>query len=441
MRVSNNQQDTSGQALGSFERPNKLTRYAFYALVFAFPWEALNVGLGANLSLTKLCGFFLFGAACLQPKICFRFPPKAFWLFVLYFFFYALLAIFRDATYDRSIVMGGFSFAQLLVLFWLSFNLMRDERVVKGFLLAFIGACLSLTIGAIFIDGVVGGDKHGDRLNALGQNPNTTGATLALGLVALLGLAYGRQESDTKNLFLALVPFLLLGGFMVMTGSRGAMLSFAIGIAFFVLKGGNIQTKIGLGLIAILGGVALVMLAFQFSPQSLERIERSAMEGEIAGRDVIYIEAAGMVNEKPLIGWGPVRYRHELAKRVGYYAVARDPHNLILKLLLEVGILGAIPFFLGIGSCAWAAWKARGGPEGSLPLSILVTLLMLNMSHTWDNRKIFWIILAYALVSARYAYLGRRTEVDLHSRKNYMAGSSKKTSKNSTSPVVVGQIH
>lgn len=440
MKASNKKPLKSGQATGRLPGPNKLTRYAFYGVVFAFPWESLDIGLGENFSLAKLVGLFFFGVALLQPKICYRLPPKAFWVFLLYLALYALLALGEDASYDRKVFIKGFSIAQMLVLFWLSYNVMHDERVVKGFLFAFLGACLSLAVGGAFLEGIIGGVRSGDidgeRLTILGEGSNTVGATFALGLIAILGLAYGRQERDGKTRFLAWIPFLIMAGVLIKTGSRGAMLALVIGIAFFLVKGGNLRSKIGLGLIALIGLVAFVWLTVH--SDSFKRFENTLNEGHISGRDVIYIEAARMVNEKPLMGWGPLHYRFELGNRVGWYGKERDAHNLYLKLLLEVGILGAIPFLLGVWLCFLAAWKGRNGLEGSASVSMLATLLMINMAMTWDNRKIFWIILAYALVSPRYAYPQKSTKVDSKTSQKYRVGFST-TSKKSGPPIVVGQ--
>jgi O-antigen ligase len=214
------------------------------------------------------------------------------------------------------------------------------------------------------------------------------------------------------------------------------MLSLLIGIAFFLAKGGNIKTKIALGLIVVLGVGVLAGLSLQ--TDMAKRFETTVNEGNTSGRDLIYIEAAGMVNEKPLMGWGPLHYRYELGNRVGQYGGQRDAHNLYLTLLLEVGIFGAIPFLSGLGLCFWAAWKSRYGLEGSLPISMLVTVLMINMSITWDGRKIFWIILAYTLVSARYA--NRDLEFDSFSGQRYGLGYNKSSNK-SGSPIVVGKIN
>lgn len=400
----------SGNLTESGETPNKLTRFAFYGTVCAFPWETLPIGLGENFSLAKVAGLIFFGVALLQPRVCFRFPPFAFWLFLLYLGFYGLVAIGGDAKYDRSILMKGFSNVQMIVLFWMAYNVLHDKKAVKGFLLAFIGACLSLVVGGLFMEGVTGGMKAGDqeRLVTLGVDPNTTGATFALGLMATMGLAYGRQNPHLQIKLFAGLPFLIMAAFLIKTGSRGAMLAFIIGISFLLVKGGNIRAKLGLTVIVILGLGALIGLSLNTS--MAERFERSLSKGDTAGREVVYLEGAGMVNEKPLTGWGPLRYRYELANRIGEYGKEKDPHNLILKLLLEVGILGASPFFLGLGLCFRAAWKARDGLEGSLPISMFVTLLMINMSLTWENRKIFWIILAYSLVSIRHVLRVKKSD-------------------------------
>jgi len=214
------------------------------------------------------------------------------------------------------------------------------------------------------------------------------------------------------------------------------MLALVIGIVFFLVKGGNVRIKIGLVIMVLLGLMALVGLSL--NTDMGERFERTLSKGDTAGRETIFLEAVAMVNEKPLMGWGPNRFTAELGKRVGKEEKAA--HNLYLKLLLEVGILGAVPFLLGLGMCFRAAWKARYGLEGSLPVAMLVTLLMLNMSGSWDNRKIFWIVLAYALVSTRYTYSRKSTEDDSCSGKNYGVGF-RKTFKKSDSSVVVGQTH
>lgn len=51
------------------------------------------------------------------------------------------------------------------------------------------------------------------------------------------------------------------------------------------------------------------------------------------------------------------------------------------------------------------------GPEGVrgvLPLSMLATLLVANMSGVWINNKMHWIVTAYALSSLYVGSQGKR---------------------------------
>jgi len=130
-----------------------------------------------------------------------------------------------------------------------------------------------------------------------------------------------------------------------------------------------------------------------------KRWEQTFAEGSLANREKIFPMAWGMFLEKPFIGWGPVRHYYELGSRLGYDK--KDPHNLYLWILTETGILGAIPFFMGVWYCCREAWRARASIHGVLPLALVLALLTVNMKGTWFNRKLFWIVLAYALVSSK----------------------------------------
>ena len=82
---------------------------------------------------------------------------------------------------------------------------------------------------------------------------------------------------------------------------------------------------------------------------------------------------------------------------------AETRHNLYLWILKETGLLGAIPFFIGLWLCWRSVWKARGSAQGTLPLACLVFMLVINMNGTYLYYKLFWLVLAYALASGGYA--------------------------------------
>src|SRR5262249_3510321 len=85
----------------------------------------------------------------------------------------------------------------------------------------------------------------------------------------------------------------------------------------------------------------------------------------------------------------------------------RDAHNLVLHLFLEVGLIGAMPFLIGLGLCARAAWKGRSGRLGVLPLALLLTVFAINLAHTWLSHKLMWLVLALALATASASHRGQ----------------------------------
>jgi O-antigen ligase len=115
-----------------------------------------------------------------------------------------------------------------------------------------------------------------------------------------------------------------------------------------------------------------------------------------------------MIKEKPLMGWGVYNFSYELEQRAQLYGYERiDAHNLILYILTATGVLGAIPYFIGIGLCVRSAWKARDGAHGIVPFAMVIALLVSDMSVSGINWKHHWYVLAYALASGSHLLRSR----------------------------------
>ena len=71
----------------------------------------------------------------------------------------------------------------------------------------------------------------------------------------------------------------------------------------------------------------------------------------------------------------------------------------MLEVLSATGVFAAIPFLIGMWLCFRAAWRAREGPDGSLPLALIVTVMASNMSGDWFMTPLYWFALAYAVAS------------------------------------------
>lgn len=383
-------------------RASPLMRYAYYLFIFSVPIETINVGLEEGVfSLSKLTGIMLIAVALSQPKVSFKKPPMPFWCFLTYILICLGLANWHAPLIRTLVTTYVFTLGLLLVLFWVSCNVLKDKVLVKGALLSFIGSCIVL---AGLMLGGSGQSIAQGRMTALSQNANVVGATLSLGLLSLLGLVYGRDDMDRQFKYLA---WLCFGGMMVATvatGSRTAMVAFFAGMFVFVVaRRGDVVLKTRVVFIGLLALAGMVLAVSQNDAVRL-RWEKAILYGDQSRREEIHPAAWDMFLQEPLFGWGPVSHYMELGYR--FSRPALDPHQQYLWVMIETGLLGSIPFFTGLWICWRSGWRAGYGSEGPLPIALLTCLYVSNLAGTFHLRKVFWIVLAYNLASE--AFVSRR---------------------------------
>jgi len=383
----------------------------YYAFLFSLPFA--TIGFGSGSSITKTMGYLFIMTTVLKPRICYGRLDKALWFFASYLVIYVLtgvLTIFSLPEPDSSELLAGFrtvfgTLVQLLVLFWVSSNLLTDSRVARASLFAFAAGCMLLgVIQSLGYTGEVQGPD--ERVAAFGTNPNLIGHFLVLGFVILVGLAYGQANRNrTARACFWLFSAVLFVPIM-RTGSRGAVLALVAGCSVFVLHRASLFQRVKLGTIGVAGIVLLVFALFTVETMRT-RWERTLFEGDTTGRDEMNAQAELMIAEKPFFGWGPIYHQVELGRRVGYH-VARDFHNLYFHMVTEVGLLGSIPFFLGVLVCFRSAWRARNTSQGILPLAMLTTMLVIGLSGSALGERTLWLAFSYTAASTAYPIARRR---------------------------------
>jgi O-antigen ligase len=280
---------------------------------------------------------------------------------------------------------------------------LQYERIRKGALLTLAA---SVVIVAVLQSlGITDSITAQDRTAAFEANENLIADVLSLGLLIVVGLAYGRAKTDLKSRLL----FWLFGGVLavmiVVTGSRGAMIALLLALLVFFLHDKDLRVKLKVGSAVVLAVGVLGWLSYAIEPVR-ERWEKTYYEGDTAGREVIFAAAWEMFLEKPLTGWGPGYNISELGSRLGLRH-DRDTHNIYLWLLTEAGLLGTAFFLAGLWFCWHAAWKARSSIQGALPMALLLFLLIVGMKGTIHTDKFFWVVLAYAVASTSGGSAGR----------------------------------
>ena len=379
-----------------------LVRWAFYAFVFSLPFETID--FGPVEPPTVLGGLLLASGALLQPRLFLRWPPAGFWCFVVYLYLCLALGALEFGAHRSEVTHDLFLLAQLTTLCWLAYCLMRDERVAAGALSALVVACVLLAV--LQVTGVASkatdvGAKV-ERVTALGFHPTNLARIFALGLLALVGLAYARRRAALRPRYLVWPAVALVGVALVQTGSRGGLVALGAGLAVFVLRGGTLRAKLRSAVGVLLVLLFFVAVALQ-SEVTRGRFEKTLEEGDLARREEIYPSAWRMFREKPLLGWGGVTSTYELGSRLGHpEEESKNPHNLILYVLVSTGLAGALPLLAGVALAGRAAWRARRGAHGVLPLVMFVAVLTANMSSLWLFNKLHWLVMAYALASATY---------------------------------------
>jgi O-antigen ligase len=383
---------------------NPLVRGAFYVFIFSllFEWPDRPI----PMEIPTLIGFIYLAFTLLQPKVCYRQFPKALWFYAVYVLFLALLCGFVKWQDDAIRLLT--LMVQIFFLMWSGYNLMRYERIMKTALMTLVISCSVISVMQLTGVAATRWDDYyeGLRTSVLGQNPNNMANNISLGLVALMGFAFGRNKTSPRVKYVAAPLAVIMVGAIIDTGSRGALIALGIGFAAFTIRGKTLwaKTKSLFIVLAVLGGLVLAVLQ---TPSLVSRYKQTLDGNHMSGRENIFPTAWGMFKEKPFIGWGPIDNKYELGRRLQIMYGgpvgpdgSKDTHNMLLEILTSTGLFGTVPLLICVILCLLAAWRARRGPQGALPIVMVITVILINMSGNWSASKLDWLMMACALASA-----------------------------------------
>jgi len=375
-----------------------IVRAALYLYVISIPFEMPDRTI--PVEIPTLAAAILLLTTMVQPAVCYRRIPSALLWFAAWLWVFVAAVWINGMEHIALVVRLFLNMVLLLLVLWVITNLLQDRRVVHGLLLALVAACvlragIQLLGIATTIDTLWGG---GERVTVLGQNSNLSAMILSAGLVALVGLQATGNPGIPRAGLMTWPLAALLGLAIVQSGSRGGILCAVAGLAVFAFRGRSARMKLRNGLMAT---AALVLLVWSgYRSQVVRNRFAEAATGQLAGREVIYPALLEMFAERPVLGWGPIANQYEIARRIDEVRrPSRDAHNLALEVLTTTGIIGAIPFFIGIALAVRSAWRARNGPLGAIPLALLAVVFVGTLSGTWIAAKIVWLALSLAVAA------------------------------------------
>jgi O-antigen ligase len=390
---------------------NPLVRGAFYVFIFSllFEWPDRPI----PMEIPTLIGFIYLAFTLLQPKVCYRYFPKELGFYAVYILYFALLcgSVRRQDDAIKLLTL----MVQIFFLMWSGYNLMRYERIMKTALMTLVISCSAISVMQLLGVAATQWEFYdaGSRTSVLGQNPNNMANNISLGLVALMGFAFGRNKILPWAKYVAAPLAVIMVGAIIDTGSRGALLALGIGFAAFAIRGKTLwaKTKSLVIVLAVLGGLVLAVLQ---TPSLVSRYKQTLDGNDMSGRENIFPTAWGMFKEKPFIGWGPIDNMYELGRRLQIMYGgpvgpdgSKDTHNMFLGALTSTGLFGTVPLLICVILCLLAAWRARRGSQGVLPIVMVVTVILINMSGNWIASKLDWLMMACALASANFLHAVR----------------------------------
>ncbi|HEY2469484.1 MAG TPA: O-antigen ligase family protein [Terracidiphilus sp.] len=353
-------------------------------------------------SILALC----FVLAMANWKISFSRIPRLMWGFVAFLGAELSRGLFLDPFLQSDFLLLFGRMIEMLLLFWLSYNLFLDDhRLLRRSMAAYAVSCVLLS--TLLASGVLAEDyQNTGRASTFGTNPNTVGGLLALGFTILAAYLLASRRWWLRT---GAVPAMVLVGKAILeTGSRGAMVTAFVGLAvcalFSLIQGTVLQRAASL--LVMMAIVVVATAAITRSELVYNRWQAAIHNPDLGGRQEIYPAALGMMIERPLFGWGPVSSLYELNDRAMYaeymYRVGgtRGAHNMILGMLLDVGVVGTLPYLITIWIILRRAYHARYLTGNVLPLALFLCVMVINMSDDWQILSAQWLVFAIAAASA-----------------------------------------
>jgi O-Antigen ligase len=239
----------------------------------------------------------------------------------------------------------------------------------------------------------------GDRVNGTTNHPDNLGKLLLLLLILSLGLM-GTSDARTRRiLWLAVVlMFIPLG----LSEGRANLLAALTTILFWAILSGRRRS------LAIRAGIPLVvtLVVLPFAGAIATRIQEDPNGGP---RGELQAAAIQQINRQPW-GIGPNSYVSVVGAYDPVTASGYPVHNTFLLTAAELGVLGAILFWLPIAGVVAAAWISRKRPgfAGSLGIAIVASapgLYVVNATG-WAILRGPILLLWFLIWGIAYSQLG-----------------------------------
>ena len=312
-------------------------------------------------------------------------------LFTIVFFF-GLIATFKATILSEGIHNFFTVILTPIILIMVIYNSDFSFKAMVKYLkyLVFVAAIVG------FIGVVIALKNPTERIGSTWETAMTINGFYIFTFFISLGLAFREKNKNQKILFYSCSLIILFG--MLFTYTRIAILSIGFGGFLLIFKVKEIRKY----------AIIVMLLIMIFIPASMaERVSKNIFEDpSTIIRLFAWIHSYDLFKEHPIFGIGFDTWGHTYRSFVPIeWLSAAHPHNVWLKLLLELGLFGLFSYFIIIFNIIWNYFKKiRYTMNYEFHYAILIATLSVLFSCLTDVFIIkipitifFWIMLAFML--------------------------------------------
>jgi O-antigen ligase len=378
--------------------------------LFVMPWEAVAHLSGFPLGLW--IGSVTFGIAVSRTLLISR-VRKLSGVHLWMLGFVALSAISALWTIDSAQTNERIgTYSQLLIAVWLMWELAPSEARLLTLMQAYVWG--NVILSALTIRNYAFGRTapqletalgtatwDEERYSVTGINENDLGLMLAVCLPLVFYLALRSKGTAAK--LIAWIPFPLFVTAILLSGSRGSVVSAAIALMMLPLsfRYFSRSQRIVAGIACF--GVVLCSLFLVHAEVwlRLQQFTAEVTEGTLTHRTVIWAAGLASFRDHPWLGIGSGAFPTAVLRLIDIPYVA---HNTFLSILVELGIVGEFVWITMLACIAYCILRMRY-LERCLWFLVLLSWSVGVMALTWEYNKTTWIVLALMLTHA-YARRG-----------------------------------
>ncbi len=323
-----------------------------FVLLCFYPWFLISGPLLSDLIVIILSIYYLY-FLILEKKLNDLKQPAfiLFFLFCLYISFNSILFAQNQVSIQSSLFFIRFGFFALAVCFLLN----KNKNHLKYFLFSFISAFSLLFIDSffqkIFGYNIIGIEMyHSVRVSSFFRDELILGSYIFKILPIILAFLFFLYKENAKKYSIIFVTLSLI--IILLSSEKTSLVMIILFSLLFFFKinyNYKIKTFIFFSLFSIL--VSLIV----FNEPIKKRIVTDFITNSVAGKyiysrphDSHYRTAYKMFLDKPFFGHGPKMFRFKCSDdkyMVDKFSCSTHPHNFVLQILSETGIVGFIFYF------------------------------------------------------------------------------------------------